>query len=232
MINLTDVKVINNFIEKQDIDFFTNYIDENYLDESKFRHRVGLAFNKGLAARAVFPDEKPASLFKELKPLIDKYSVKFIEECRSFYSDDRDIYFYGVSVTRLSKDIQIRIHQDIHNDFVDLLYSGILYLNDDYEGGEVTFLDNYTVREKDYIDYPGSDQKVIFPLYDDSLGGAVYKPKRGDLVILPALKYHGGKVISSGNRDSIILWTTLNKQYEFEGFESDRVIGDGSGYLR
>ena len=55
-------------------------------------------------------------------------------------------------------------------------------------------------------------------------GGFVYKPNSGDLVIFPSLKYHGGKVISGGHRDSIILWASLNKSYEFEGFDSDRVI--------
>ncbi len=222
---MNDVKIINNFIDEEDIIFFTNYIDKNYLDTEKFRHRTGVAFGKGLAARAVFPDEKPASMFKELEEILNKYSHKFIEECKAFFSDQRDLFFYGASVTRLSEDIQLRIHVDIHHDLEDLLvYSGIFYLNDDYKGGEIAFLDNYNITEKDYIQYPNSDERVLFPLYEDSLGGFVYKPKRGDMVIFPALKYHGGKLISEGHRDSVILWATLDKKYEFEGFDSDRII--------
>jgi len=229
---MDDVKIIENFVDEEDIIFFTKYINDNYMDQNKFKHRTGVAFNKGLAARAIFPDEKPASMFKELENIINKYSNKFIKECKKFFLDDREILFYGVSITRLSKDIQIRIHQDIHNDFVDLLYSGVLYLNDDYEGGEVTFLNNYTVKDEDYLIYPGTDKKILFPIYKNDLGGLVYKPKKGDLVIFPSLKYHGGRMVENGNRDSIILWSTLNKKYEFEGFNSNRVIGDDSGYIR
>lgn len=223
---MNDVKIINNFISKEDISFLTDYLDNNYLDQNKFRHRVGVAFNKGLAARAVFPDEKPASMFKELEHVINKYSNLFINECKNKFLDKRNILFYGVSLTRLSKDIQLRIHQDIHHDFVDLLYAGVIYLNDNYEGGEIVFLDDYKLREQDYVDYKGMSEKIIFPKYEDSLGGFVYKPKAGDLVLFPATKYHGGKVVSEGTRDSLILWCTLNKKYEFEGFDSNRIIGE------
>ena len=222
---MNDVKIINNFLDEEDIVFLTKYIDKNYLDTEKFRQRTGIAFGKGLAFRAVFPDEKPASMFKELETVLNKYSYKFIEECKLFFPDQGDIFFQGFSVTRLSEDIQLRIHSDVHYGLKDfLVYSGIFYLNDDYEGGEIAFLDNYDITEKDYVPHPVTGEKVLFPLYEDHLGGFVYKPKRGDLVIFPSLKYHGGKVISGGHRDSIILWATLNKSYEFEGFDSDRVI--------
>ena len=68
---------------------------------------------------------------------------------KDLFNDERDVYFYGVSITRLSKDIQIRIHTDVHDYFTDLLYSGVIYLNDDYLGGEITFLDEYSSREED-----------------------------------------------------------------------------------
>lgn len=221
---MDDVKIVNNFISKEDIKTFTKYIDDNWQDQNLFRHRVGLAFNKGLAVRAVFPDEKPASLFKELEGIIYKHSEKFLTLSKSLFNDDRDVYFYGVSITRLSKDIQIRIHTDVHDYFTDLLYSGVIYLNDDYHGGEITFLDEYSSREEDVkIDHSKS-QKVDFPLYDDSLGGFSYKPKAGDIVIFPANKLHGGKVVTEGTRDAIVFWSTLEKEYEFEGFDSDRIV--------
>lgn len=229
---MDDVKIINNFVEEKDIIFLTEYINNNYMNKEKFKHKIGAALNKGLAARAIFPDEKPASMFKELESITNKYANKFIKECKNLFSDNRDILFYGVSITRLSKDVQIRIHQDIHNDFVDLMYSGILYLNDDYDGGEVIFLNDYIVKDEDYLVYPSTNEKILFPIYKDELGGLVYKPKKGDLVMFPSLKYHGGKIIKEGNRDSIILWSTLSKDYEFQGFNSDRVIGDGSGYTK
>lgn len=221
---MDDVKIVNNFISKEDIDVFTKYIDDNWQDENKFRHRVGLAFNKGLALRAVFPDEKPASLFKELEEIVSRNSEKFLNLSKELFSDEREVYFYGVSLTRLSKDIQIRIHTDIHNDFTDLLYSGVIYLNDNYVGGEIAFLDDYTGREEDARYDHSKSEKIDFPLYEDSLGGLCYKPKSGDIVIFPANKFHGGKVVTEGTRDAIVFWSTLEKEYAFEGFDSDRIL--------
>jgi hypothetical protein len=221
---MDDVKIINNFVSKEDLDFFTKYIDDNWEDKTKFRQRVGMANNKGVAARAIFPDEKPASLFKDLEEVVNKYSSKFIQHSKDKFLDEREVYFYGVSITRLSKDIQIRIHADIHEEFSDLVYSGVMYLNDDYTGGEITFIDSHEFTEKDIkMDY-SKGLLVSFPIYEDSMGGLVYKPKAGDMVIFPSNKLHGGKVVIDGTRDAIVFWSTLSKEYAFEGFDSDRVL--------
>ena len=221
---MDDVKIVNNFISKEDIETFTKYIDKNWQNQDLFRHRVGVAFNKGLALRAIFPDEKPASLFKELEEIVFRNSEKFISLTKELFFDQRDVYFYGVSITRLSKDIQIRIHTDVHNEFADLLYSGVVYLNDDYKGGEIAFLDEYSPREEDFKFNYSKLGGINFPIYDDSLGGLCYKPKAGDIVIFPSDKLHGGKVVAEGTRDAIIFWSTLAKEYEFEGFDSDRIL--------
>jgi hypothetical protein len=221
---MDDVKIINNFVSEEDINFLIKYIDENWEDQTKFRHRVGLANNKGIAVRAIFPDEKPASLFKDLQTVIDKYSKMFIDSSKNEFSDGREVYFYGVSITRLSKDIQIRLHSDVHEEFSDLVYSGVMYLNDDYEGGEIAFVDKYVATENDLRMDHSKSAMVSFPLYDDSMGGIVYKPKAGDMVIFPSDKPHGGKVVTEGTRDAIVFWSTLSKEYAFEGFDSDRIL--------
>lgn len=208
---MPELKVFNDFIEKKDIDFLIKWIDENAHDEQKFRHRVGVAFNKGLAVRAIFPDEKPPFLFKELEDVITRCSNKFMKIQNEHMNDGKNHYFYGVSITKLSKDVQLRVHQDVHNDFSTLSYSGVLYLNDNYKDGEVSFLKNFV---------PFSN----FPLYDDSMGGVLFKPKSGDFSIFPANLWHGGKKISDGDRYSIIFWSTTDKEYEFAGFDSHKVL--------
>ena len=208
---ISNLKVFNNFISQEDIDFLINWIDNNADDQTKFRHRVGIAFSKGLAVRAVFPDEKPATLFKDLESVISRCANNFMKIQKEHMDDGKEHYFYGVSITKLSKDIQLRIHQDVHNDFSTLSYSGVLYLNDNYEGGESSFL-------KEFI--PLSD----FPLYDDSMNGVCFKPKAGDFSIFPSDLWHGGKRITDGNRYSIIFWSTTDKEYEFAGFDSDKVL--------
>lgn len=208
---MPSVKIFNNFIDQKDIDFLINWIDTNAENQDKFRHRIGLAFNKGLAVRAVFPDEKPPNIFKDLEDVITRCSNKFMQIQKEHMNDGKDHYFYGVSVTRLSQDIQLRIHQDVHNDFSTLSYSGVLYLNDNYEGGEASFL-------KDFV--PMSD----FPLYDDSMGGVSFKPKAGDFSIFPSDMWHGGKKVVSGDRYAVIFWATTDKEYEFAGFDSDKIL--------
>jgi len=221
---MDDVKIINNFVLQNDLDVFTKYIDDNWQDETKFRHRVGLANNSGIAARAIFPDERPATLFKDLEEIINKYSKNFIDSCKDLFLDERKIYFYGASITRLTKDIHLRIHTDTHEDFTDLLYSGVLYINDNYEGGEIAFIDELPESEEHIRVDHSKSVKMPFPLYDDSMGGMVYKPKSGDLVVFPSNKPHGGKVIIDGTRDAIVFWSTLSTEYAFEGFDSDRVV--------
>ena len=221
---MDDVKIVNNFISKEDIETFTKYIDNNWQNQDLFRHRVGLAFNKGVAARASFPDEKPATLFKELEEIVCRNAEKFISLAKDVFDYKGDIYFYGVSITRLTKDIQLRIHKDINDNFTELLYSGVVYLNDNYDGGEIAFLDEYESREEDMKFDHSKSEMFHFPLYDDSLGGLSYKPKAGDIVIFPSDKLHGGKVVTEGTRDAIVFWSTLAKEYEFEGFDSDRIV--------
>ncbi len=205
------VKLFSNFISDDEINYLISWIDVNSEDINKFRHRVGVAFNKGLAVRCAFPDEKPPSMFKDIENIINKCSKKFMLLQKKYMNDNKTHYFYGVSLTRLSKDIQLRIHRDVHNDFSTLSYSGVLYLNDSYEGGEATFLKDFT---------PNSD----FPLYEDSMGGLKIKPKPGDFSIFPSSMWHGGTRITEGNRYSIVFWSTTEKEYEFSGFNSDKVL--------
>jgi hypothetical protein len=205
------LKMIKDFISEEDAKFFINWIDENSSDKSKFRHRIGIAFNKGLAVRAVFPDEKPATLFKDIEGICMKYANKFMENQSSHLPSDETQYFYGFSLTKLSKDIQLRIHQDAHGDFPSLSYSGVLYLNDDYEGGEAAFLEEFTSESS-------------FPLYENSMGGVCIKPEANSLSLFPSGLWHGGKRITSGNKYAIIFWATSDKEKAFEGFDSDRIL--------
>lgn len=204
----SDVIILNNFISDQNAKFFINYIDKNCDNEILFRKRIGVAYGKGTAYRAVFPDEKPAKLYKEIENKIKFYSDLFLKETNKITNTKN--YFYGVSITKLSEDIHFRIHKDVHNTLTNLKYSGVLYLNDNYSGGEISFLEEFE---------PTSN----FPLYDKSMGGFCYKPNSGDMVIFPSDKWHGGTRVSGGDRYSIIFWSTEDETYQFRGFDSDIV---------
>lgn len=73
------------------------------------------------------------------------------------------------------------VHKDNHERFEFLTNSTIIYLNDDYEGGE-----------------------IYFPNLEFS-----YKPKKGDAIIFPCNteEYnHGVKTVTAGTRYTIALW--------------------------
>lgn len=213
------IKVFNNFISKEDSKFLINWTDANAEDQKKFRHRTGVAYNKGLAVRCAFPDEKPPFWFKELKEIVDKYSKKFIDTVKDNYDITEELYFYGVSITRLSEDIQLRIHKDVHNDFSSLSWSCVVYLNDDYKDGEVAF-----VKDLDKNKFPTSEYDPNFHLYVDGEEAYVYKPIAGDAIVFPADQWHGGRQITKGTKYALILWLVREKEYSFEGFDSDRVL--------
>ncbi|XP_013392935.1 prolyl 3-hydroxylase 1 isoform X3 [Lingula anatina] len=69
-------------------------------------------------------------------------------------------------------------------------YTGLLYLNDNFEGGEFFFAD----RNK-------------------SMQSSV-KPKCGRLVSFQASDYHGVKAVTSGQRCALAVWFTLDRMYQ------------------
>jgi len=77
-----------------------------------------------------------------------------------------------------------------------------MYLNDDWDGGEITFLDEFTPKSK-------------FDIYEDDMEGLVYKPNAGDLFTFPAEAWHGGRKITRGSRDAVVLWATDSTDHIF-----------------
>jgi predicted 2-oxoglutarate/Fe(II)-dependent dioxygenase YbiX len=81
------------------------------------------------------------------------------------------------------------VHIDNHYRFEYLTNSTIIYLNDDYEGGE-----------------------IYFPEFDFE-----YKPKRGDAILFPCDKNefrHGVKEVTKGKRMTIAMWHCPLKEKE------------------
>ncbi|KAK7098828.1 prolyl 3-hydroxylase 2-like isoform X2 [Littorina saxatilis] len=74
--------------------------------------------------------------------------------------------------------------------FVQRDYSAILYLNDDFEGGEFFFA------------HPNKSEQVSL------------RPKCGRLVGFNAKEFHGVKAVRSGVRCALALWFTLNRNFK------------------
>lgn len=200
---MESVKTLNSFINNEDSNIYKQYIDK-YKDTDSFRKNVSRLTGLGTAYRAIFPEEKSVSEHKEILPITRKYADLFIAECKKAFKDDRELYFYGTSITRLSEEIQLRIHQDIHPIGDHISYSGVMYLNRDYVGGDILFFDNFPEQSED-----------DFAVYSEEMKDAfIYNQQAGDLVMFHPHVWHGSTKVESGWRDAVVLWCTSDKDYE------------------
>jgi len=164
---VNDVIVINNVIRKGDCNYLISNIDKLNLE-----------------ARGPLKDRLMRYYETPINNLTQEYALAVKELVVRYQSPAHDLFTtdYGVFVSR--KGYEMQPHIDTVNDyglFDYLEYAAVLYLNDDYEGGE-----------------------IYFPNLEYS-----YAPKRGDLVIFPANdeKYlHGVNKVLSGNRYTLAYW--------------------------
>ena len=89
-------------------------------------------------------------------------------------------------LVRWDKGVGAGIHVDNHQYYEDLTYSAVIYMNDNFEGGE-----------------------IIFPKL-----GIERKPKKGSAVIFPSHLEHGVKPVVSGRRYSMNIWYTKEEQLQ------------------
>ena len=203
---MPDIKVIPNTVSKEDIQTLIAYIDDNCENPDIFRKQSGIAHKEGLAYRSIFPMEKDPDIYdKKVLDILAKYSKIFIDEAKRHYEYDKPLYMEAVSLTKLTPGIQLRIHRDIHN-LTPTVFSGMLYLNDDFEGGEIVFLDEYT-RESG------------FDLYKEDGTGLIHPPAAGELVIFKASQFHGSRKVQGKTRYAIALWSTSSRMLSFKGFD-------------
>jgi hypothetical protein len=178
--SVDNIKIINSFVSKEDCKKFINYTKD--IDES--------------VAPTQF-DEKmnPVSWNSSFKmPNINEFT-KYKIIVRSIVEKEYDIKVKNKSfgsIVRWDAGSKMAMHSDdtytLRKDGTGVTenhhMSGLIYLNDDYEGGEIEF----------------PQQKISI------------KPKTGDLIIFPGnINYpHEVKVITFGSRYTIPFWFEFN----------------------
>lgn len=182
MMDLTaDIKVIEDFISIDDAETIINYIKQNKDDTKRFmsaRHKI--------RSESVVPEMHKLRRHEEILPLYKKYSQKFIEETKLFRSDAEDMMMYAFWMTMLGPGTTLGPHVDNHKQAESIDFSGVIYLNDDYTGGEIHFT------------------KL----------GIKHKPKARSLIVFkPELEHEIVSVID-GIRFAMPIWGTLNKEKE------------------
>jgi predicted 2-oxoglutarate/Fe(II)-dependent dioxygenase YbiX len=178
-------KVLNEFITKETAEYINNYLRSKITKDLNPKGFLNLPLNplnfnsnKDLESKIVHD---------LLNLIIDSISSKF-GFSKSYLKLDRA--FYQV----LQEGESLATHADI---LIEVDYSALLYLNDDYEGGEIVFYDR---------------------LPFNSNNGTSYKLDKGTLVYFKGDKDHSHEVkkVILGERASLIFFYTINNYKEEE----------------
>lgn len=188
------IKVIKNFISKEDAALIIKYIDRNQESFSKdihgfwFRRFFGLdsAHKKG-AYKGVIEG------LENVRGLCIDISENIIKSINQEYQDSDEIFLNSLWFAKHLPGASLPVHSDI-GDGADnhFAYSSVLYLNTLEDGGE--------------LDFPDFNLSV--------------KPEVGDLVIFTSDILHGVDHVGE-IRYSMPIWFTKDKELELK-FAGDR----------
>jgi hypothetical protein len=175
------IKVIENFIDESDSIFFIDYINKNKTNKEKFPPTRGEAKGK-IRSEANIPELVSLKEHSECLDMIKKISSKALDQFKSM-SDKDDLYVCAFWMAQLGPTTRIPMHKD-DIEFAEHLYlSCVVYLNEDYDGGSITFRDeNFT-----------------------------YKPKKYSAIFFPSSYYHEVETIHNGVRMTLPIWASKDE---------------------
>jgi hypothetical protein len=165
-----DIKSIKNYIDPSDAKLVIDVMDSLKLDGKLSNER------KDNTYRAYNSDNETLSTF------IKKYSDKFI--------NGRNLYVSEYLVAMYQKDAFMKVHKDVDDDRE--VVSTVLYLNDEYTGGELSF-----------------------PEIDN---GYTYIPEKYELVYFPTPYLHGVNPVKSGKRYIVTISYTNKLEYKNKNY--------------
>lgn len=178
------ISIIKDFITQEDADVFIDYIKKNYLDTEKFYIPEKAIKNQNFRYETHIPERHKSSSHKEILHLLKKYSDKFLLEARNFFNDEEDIYLSAHWLTMLGEGTRLPRHVDNHFEAEHLFRSGVIYLNDDFDGGLLRFTDE-----------------------DFTLA-----PEKLSMVIFKSTTFHEITEVISGTRIAMPIWATNIKE--------------------
>lgn len=140
--------------------------------------------------------------------------VTFAEKYGEVLRDERGGNFkqedveYNAARYRLGGDAKNHVDQPTHEDIG--LVNICIYLNDDYEGGELGFIFDED-RQHDNAE-PDLERDLV------------YKPKRGDVLVFPGHFWHYALPTISGTKYLSLIKTFVEREglkAEYDGFDSE-----------
>jgi aspartyl/asparaginyl beta-hydroxylase (cupin superfamily) len=178
------VKLIRDFVSQEDSDILIDYIQKNYLDDKRFYTPKKTQMKKKFRYESHVPEMHTFSSHPEIIDILKKYSDKFLFECRNFFKDKEDIYLTAQWLTMLGEGTKLPAHVDNHEDAEHLFRSGVMYLNDDFDGGYLRFLNE----------------------------DLTIKPEKLSMVIFESTQLHEITPVLSGLRIAMPIWATNIKE--------------------
>lgn len=183
-----DIKIIENFVDQEDASLLIDYIETNKLNKDKFVYTEYLRTNESQQAQSQVPEKFSINDHLEVKPIYIKYAKKFIEECKDFFDNTEGIGLYAQWLTMYGIGNELPSHVDNHYTAEEIHFSAVIYLNDEFTGGELFF------KDFEYL----------------------HKPKALSLIIFHPTYWHEIKPILTGKRYAMPIWGTLNDKYKLD----------------
>lgn len=185
------IKIIKNFIDKEDLKAFIEYINLNldkfYVDpRSKGGNRYAYKFGRD----AVHPDSRPTlDELHDIRELVDKYTNKACGVTKEQFQHEGDLYLSSFWMAKQDPGAIVTYHKDTDQDNnLQFKYSAVLYLNS---------MPEYTGK----LRFP----ELLFQ----------YCPEEGDLIIFPS---HGDEFTHgvdwiAEERYSLAFWMTEDRHF-------------------
>ena len=184
-----DYLVIENYLSDEDCQHLINYFHENVNQNSR---NVNSVYNGRVIYYETLPVSEPV---RALMKLIHDDCARRLTE---FYQESETIYPEASHLVKWPPGTSLGDHADNAYANGDPNYvswrshSAVLYLNDDFEGGEFYFQKNRQVDQKEGVIHPKKGLLITF---------------RGGLSHI-----HGVLQVKSGLRMTFPMWFTQNKK--------------------
>jgi predicted 2-oxoglutarate/Fe(II)-dependent dioxygenase YbiX len=160
-----ELLILNDFIDQDECDFLIKIFNRQFVDQFGYVRKM-----------------KEAPQIEEIKPIL----FKILEKTKEVANID-ELYISDYLINSYQPGFSMGVHTDLEDGKEHFSVSTVLYLNNQFQGGDIVF-PNIPAR---------------------------HHPKAGDLAIFPSVgeKYiHGVEQVISGERFVMPVWTTIYKE--------------------
>lgn len=191
------LNIYHNVFSKKDIDEYIKILESNLDGSKQYTWSEAQVTNSDVPIKKArdcvdfkYSANQLGPKNNENKELIDLYEdiysrLKFCIDDYARYWGINVVYYEAFNFVKYEGEGKhFRIHSD-HGPAYNCTVSAVIYLNDDYEGGEINF-----------------------PRLDD----LTYKPKLGDIAVFPSnyIYEHASMPIKNGTKYCVVVMTDIN----------------------